>query len=143
MKPGKHNDLTETHPLFPSGGWEGFYTYAFGPGTERHSMAFVLHFQNNQVNGAGSDDVGAFSWRGRYDREQLQCQMTKYYYARHTVFYDGQVDENGIWGTWSIGEYFTGGFHIWPKAGEENEAAAEVTADEEKTTMPNLSNPFL
>ncbi len=51
--------------------------------------------------------------------------MTKFY-ATHTVFYDGQVDENGIWGTWTIGGYFSGGFHIWPKAEAENEAAIEA-----------------
>ncbi len=63
MKPNKNNDLSETHPLFPSGDWEGFYTYAFGPGADRHSMAFHLDFQNNQVSGAGGDDVGPFRWR--------------------------------------------------------------------------------
>ena len=125
MKPDKNNDLSETHPLFPSGDWEGFYTYVFGPGADRHPMAFLLDFQNNQVSGAGGDDVGPFRWRGQYDKEALRCQMTKYY-ATHTVFYDGQVDENGIWGTWTIGGYFSGGFHIWPKAEAENEAATEA-----------------
>ncbi len=142
MKTSGDHSPSETHPLFPSGDWEGFYTYAFGPGAERHPMVFHLDFKNGTVNGAGSDDIAPFRWRGHYDKEALRCQMTKYY-ASHTVFYDGQVDENGIWGRWTIGGYFSGGFHIWPKAGEEKEAAAEVAAEEEKATMPNLSNPFL
>lgn len=140
MPSKENNEVVETHHLFPSGEWEGFYTYAHGPGAERHIMSFILQFQNNVVTGNGGDDVGPFSWRGQYDKENLRCQMTKYYNT-HTVFYDGQVDENGIWGTWTIGDYFRGGFHIWPKIDLENaaiegkEAAPETYSSLEKIVV--------
>ena len=51
-------------------------------------------------------------------------KMTKYY-ATHTVFYDGNVDENGIWGNWEITPSMRGGFHLWPK---KNEETAQVEA---------------
>lgn len=119
------SDVTfENHPLFPSGEWEGFYTYAYGPGAEQHAMSIFLNFQNNQVSGGGGDDVGAFSWRGAYDVKKLVCQMTKHY-ATHTVHYNGQVDESGIWGSWTISDWLKGGFHIWPKNNANNEALEE------------------
>jgi hypothetical protein len=104
---------TETHHLFPSGEWEGFYTYEFGPSAQRHWMSFVLHFQDGSITGEGGDDVAAFLWRGKYDTAALTCRMTKTY-PSHVVDYQGNVDENGIWGTWRI-YYAHGGFHIWPK----------------------------
>ena len=108
----------ETHPLFPSGEWEGFYTYSFGPSADQHKMAFFLDFQNNLVKGTGSDDVGGFFWEGSYDKESLTCKVIKSY-ATHTVSYRGHVDENGIWGTWEMA-FLKGGFHIWPKGNEES-----------------------
>ncbi len=130
----QHDDTDETHSLYPSGEWEGFFTYAFGPGAERHPMHFILRFKNNAVTGSGGDEVGPFHWRGLYDKEQLRCQMTKYY-TSHTVFYDGQVDENGIWGTWNIRGYFSGGFHIWPKNSGENNAEAETVQETVQETI--------
>lgn len=120
MNSSKNNNLQETHPLFPSGEWEGFYIYTILSG-HRGKMAFSLNFKDGIVEGSGSDNVGAFNWRGDYDKEGLRCRMTKYY-ASHTVFYDGHVDENGIWGTWTISEHWKGGFHIWPKGIEEEMA---------------------
>lgn len=124
-------DPPETHPLFPSGEWEGFYTYEYGPNAQRHLMSFTLRFQANVVTGSGSDDVATFRWEGTYDTAQLCCKMTKRYLS-HTVFYDGNVDENGIWGTWNIRNFMKGGFHIWPKA------TAENFAEEEKESIPDI-----
>ena len=118
--------MAETHPLFPSGPWEGFYTYHMGPDAHRHHMHFTLSFDAGIVTGGGGDDVGGFSWRGHYDKAALTCDMVKHY-ATHTVLYQGQVDENGIWGVWRIGDNFSGGFHIWPKAGEEEAVEEAVT----------------
>ena len=124
MDPLDLNNASETHPLFPSGEWEGFYTYAQGPGAEQFKMYFSLNFANNEVSGGGSDNVGPFVWKGIYDTQGLWCKMTKYY-ATHTVFYDGNVDENGIWGSWEIPPWSKGGFHLWPK---KNEESAQVEA---------------
>lgn len=124
-----NNNQQETHPLFPSGEWEGFYKYTF-TFLPKGEMSFLLHFENGIITGTGSDDVGAFSWRGTYDKEELRCQMTKKY-GTHSVFYDGHVDENGIWGTWKLSDFTKGGFHIWPKKGGEEEEEEEVVAEEE------------
>lgn len=121
----------ETNPLFPSGEWEGFYTHAFGPDARRHKMSFALTFKNAKVSGSGIDDVNRFSWRGSYDTERLRCWMQKRY-PTHTVFYDGYVDQNGIWGSWEIPPYCRGGFHIWPKG------LSEGLTIEDKETVPEF-----
>lgn len=107
------NDQLETHPHFPSGNWEGFYLEQGA----KQPVACVLEFKQGVVTGRGSDPVGAFDWSGTYDREEGTCTMTKQYLGRHQVIYRGHVDENGIWGQWSIrgqGE----GFHHWPQKRE-------------------------
>lgn len=128
-----HDETDETHPLFPSGEWEGFYTYATGPGAERFPMSLVLYFRDGAVSGEGVDLIGPFHWRGHYDKENLLCHITKYYLT-HAVYYDGHVDENGIWGMWNIGESWRGGFHIWPKregqAAEQQEQAAKTRQEQ-------------
>ncbi|MFB2918625.1 MULTISPECIES: hypothetical protein [Aerosakkonema] len=115
----KAEENLETHSLFPSGEWEGFYTHEFGPYARQHMMSFTLTFKKGSVRGSGIDDVNRFTWRGNYDKEKLRCWMNKGY-PSHTVFYDGYVDQNGIWGTWVIPPYYQGGFHIWPKKLGEN-----------------------
>ncbi len=108
-------DINESHPLLPSGEWEGFYTYAFGAAAPRHQMAFTLEFWNGIISGHGSDELDVFSWRGSYDKKVMSCKITKSYYA-YSVHYEGYIDENGIWGTWTISEKkLKGGFHIWHK----------------------------
>ncbi|MEL7120976.1 MAG: hypothetical protein AAFO07_16105 [Bacteroidota bacterium] len=126
-----NNSTSETHHLFPSGEWEGFYTYAYGPTAVKHPMSIILNFANGVVSGAGNDDVGPFSWDGAYDLEALTCKMNKFY-PSHSVYYDGRVDENGIWGTWFL-SFGSGGFHIWPKSNgnkEEEEEEESVMVEE-------------
>lgn len=141
MKTPTSDQSFETHALFPSGEWEGFYLYAFGPNCSRHMMSFSLDFQNNEVHGAGGDDVGPFQWAGHYDTNTMECSMVKFY-ATHRVIYEGKVDENGIWGTWHIPPFAKGGFHIWPKkSGEElEEAAIEMQVTE--VAQPISDNPI-
>ena len=114
--------MTEQHPLFPSGEWEGFYTY--GVGGRKGDMQLTLEFSDQKVRGSGADPIGAFRFDGKYDIAAGTCQMTKRYLGQHSVYYDGMADENGIWGKWKIDGDWTGGFHIWPKktSGEEEEA---------------------
>ena len=80
---------TETHPLFPSGEWEGFYDY--GPGSAKHRMDIVLLFSDSWVSGGGTDDVNLFRWEGSYDTEKLTCSMNKLY-PTHSVYYKGEVE---------------------------------------------------
>jgi len=134
-------DSAEGHPFFPSGEWEGFYQY--GPNTGKHRMACHLNFCEQVVTGYGSDDVGAFGWKGTYDTEAGTCQMTKQYIGRHQVYYEGYADENGIWGTWHIPPSFGGGFHLWPKAGETFEVAEEAEAELIETAELEKASPSL
>ncbi|MEO0732318.1 MAG: hypothetical protein AAFZ52_05760 [Bacteroidota bacterium] len=117
---------SERHPHFPSGEWEGHYTY--GPGSEKHPMAFRLNFAEGSVSGAGSDDVGPFTWNGHYDTQSLVVQMVKKYRGAHEVYYDGRADTNGIYGGWRL-IFSRGGFHIWPKALGEEFVTEEVTEE--------------
>ena len=112
----KKQERSETHQRFPSGDWEGFYTYASGPQAEKHQMQCQLNFKAGRIHGVGNDDVGPFSWKGAYNKQLMECAMTKTYRSKAPVKYQGYVDENGIWGTWTIGQLATGGFHLWPKA---------------------------
>ncbi|MDO1451069.1 hypothetical protein Q0590_32645 [Rhodocytophaga aerolata] len=112
----------EMHPLFPSGEWEGFYSYYPG---DKHLMQCSFTFCNALITGRGNDDIGSFSWKGVYNTAVLSCSMTKFY-SSHTVFYTGEVDENGIWGNWDIDGIWRGGFHLWPKTKQENQHAQKV-----------------
>jgi hypothetical protein len=110
---------------FPSGPWTGFYNYHPG---DRHRMELELTFAQGALAGSGLDDVGRFFVRGRYDAGSGECHWTKTYPGSHDVFYRGFREGKGIWGTWEIGVWSRGGFHIWPRAageGESEEAQAE------------------
>lgn len=104
--------LDETHPLLPSGTWEGFYTYQLGPDADKHPMKNTITFRKGKMSGGGSDDVSTYSWKGTYYLDGLICKMDKRY-SSHKVAYSGEIDENGIWGTWTL-KNISGGFHIWP-----------------------------
>ncbi|UZR96185.1 hypothetical protein [Chondrinema litorale] len=121
------NDKMEMHPDFPSGDWEGFYIQF----NVKYKMECNLEFKNGQIKGGGSDGIGSFCWSGSYDKETGTVTMTKTYSGAHSVYYKGHADENGIWGTWRIESYFTGGFHIWPKKQGNENAKEEVNAVEE------------
>ena len=117
--------------LFPSGPWTGFYNYAPG---DRHRMDLRLAFAGGRMTGEGSDDVGRFTIRGRYDTAMRECYWTKSYASAHDVFYRGFREGKGIWGTWEITAFLHGGFHIWPRQAGEGEshaasAASAVPAD--------------
>lgn len=118
---------SETHPHFPSGEWEGFYTYPNSNAKDK--MGTTLEFSNGKVSGSGSDPIGAFAWSGHYDVKAETCHMTKFYMGKHVVYYDGYADENGIWGSWTISNNWRGKFHIWPKG--RGQFGEEVAAMEE------------
>jgi hypothetical protein len=106
--------MTEQHPHFPSGEWEGFYNDPLGS-HPKGEMAMTPDFSNGHISGSGSDPVGAYHWTGTYDTKAETCQLTKTYVGAHSVEYSGYADENGIWGKWAIKRWRSGEFHIWPK----------------------------
>ena len=129
--PLKSDNSSEMHPHFPSGEWEGFFVYFRGG--EQYKMAFHLNFKDGMVTGSGADAVNAFTWKGKYSLEDFTCRMVKSY-PTHQVFYDGRADENGIWGLWKM-DFFTGGFHIWPKGNGVGKAVEEVEKVSESITV--------
>jgi hypothetical protein len=114
---------------FSSGPWTGFYIYS---NNRRERMDLALTFKEGLVTGSGSDPVGFFTIRGRYDAETNEARWTKTYPGRHDVAYRGYRDARGIWGTWEIRTRFglstRGGFHIWPEA-QEGSATAHAEAE--------------
>ncbi len=110
---------------FSSGPWVGFYNS--GPG-DRHRMDLRLDFGVGSISGDGNDNVGRFLIRGTYDSVNRECYWTKTYPGSHDVYYRGFREGKGIWGTWEIGIFAHGGFHIWPK-GEHDPETETVGAE--------------
>lgn len=124
----------ETDPRFPSGPWTGFFLQRAIPG--RHMMEMHLAFQNGTMTGEGRDWVGRFYMRGRYSTEDGKCYWNKRYVGKHDVYYQGYNEGKGIWGTWEIGAFDRGGFHIWPEGMHDATAVtlhaeADVPVEEE------------
>lgn len=88
-------------------------------------MDLHLQFANGNMSGDGNDDVGRFAIKGQYDEASSECTFHKSYIGAHTVFYRGFREGKGIWGTWEIGNFARGGFHIWPKRAGESETDVE------------------
>jgi hypothetical protein len=107
---------------FPSGPWCGFYTY--DSDGDRHRMDLSLGFGR----GEGTDDIGPFVVRGRYDPTSKECHWTKTYVGMHDVFYLGIRQRKGIHGTWEVGQA-AGGFKIWPLASGAGDEDAELEGD--------------
>ena len=114
-------------------------------------MEIELQFRESMIEGSGIDDVASFTWKGKYNLNQQKLFMTKTY-PTHRVYYSGQIDENGIWGTWKLDvntyefpaeltasifaglrDLLTGGFHIWPvkQKSTSNKAAMEAVTESE------------
>jgi len=93
-------------------------------------MRLHLTFANGVISGDGNDDIGRFFIKGRYD-SQSECHWAKTYVGAHDVFYRGFREGKGIWGTWEIGNFARGGFHIWPKRAGDSESVveSEIAAD--------------
>ena len=77
------------------------------------------------MTGDGNDDIGRFLIKGCYDSKSAESHWTKTYVGAHDVFYSGFREGKGIWGTWEIGNFARGGFHIWPKRAGDSESVVE------------------
>lgn len=138
-----NHNTTEQHPNLPSGEWEGLYKYPapLQGMFEEGKMSFVIDFCNGGIIGFGSDQVGGYTWKGSYNTDKMQCWIIKSY-TTHSIEYEGNIDENGIWGFWLTGnDRFKGTFHIWPK-GKEVEEVSEARKEEvmgvKKTMVKSL-----
>jgi len=148
------NQEEESNPLLPSGDWDGFFCYNHTP--KQYKMVIELAFGNNLISGSGIDDVAPFTWLGKYNLENYKIKMTKSY-PTHKVYYMGNVDENGIWGTWKITldnynipddlkdildvalkKEHNGGFHIWPKKQKTETNSNELKQQHESQKLKDL-----
>ena len=96
--------------MYPSGPWRGYWDQpAFG----RQPMNdLVLRFDRGVVEGEGRDFVGRFTFLGNYDNRG-NVLMMKQYLGKHRVLYRGVYDGEGtLFGTWSIGNRFSGLFAL-------------------------------
>lgn len=153
------SDSFESHKFLPSGHWEGFYCYNKSP--NQHKMKVNLYFSKNKVSGSGIDDINSFKWAGKYNLKDYQITMTKIY-PTHSILYNGNIDENGIWGIWNNDEaiskislnreiisafkkafedQITGGFHIWPK--RKNDFREEYIEGEELIKSSKLEEIYI
>ena len=126
---------------FPSGPWTGFYNYS---PKDKHRMDLHLDFANGNMSGDGNDDIGRFVIKGKYDEPARECTFHKTYVGAHTVSYRGFREGKGIWGTWDIGVFEHGGFHIWPlgqEAGDQEAKAAEEPQPVEQSAKPAVPTP--
>jgi len=109
--------VVEKDERFPSGPWVGFWLQK--PHTGRQWMRdLALTFADGAVSGSGSDWVGPFEIRGRYDTQSGACKLVKHYVGMHSVMYNGHNDGDGqwLWGVWTMDHSGDrGGFHLWPK----------------------------
>ena len=97
-------------------------------------MDLALTFGKGVIIGEGNDNIGAFVVRGRYDANTKECHWTKSYVGQHDVFYRGFREAKYIWGNWDIRE-ISGGFKIWPLAGEGD---PEVETEEQEQPVDGL-----
>ena len=98
--------------MYPSGLWRGYWEQ---PIYGRQLMNdFTLRFADGVVEGEGRDIVGRFIIAGTYD-DRGAVVLVKQYLGRHRVYYRGAYDGEGIiFGTWSIGEFWSGPFALSP-----------------------------
>jgi len=98
---------------FNSGEWNGFYIEKNRAG--KGWMHLYLSFENGEIKGEGTDYVGPWVAKGKYDESTGQCAWVKQYLNKHQVEYQGICGENGIEGKWTL-PFSTGPFHIWPRS---------------------------
>ena len=157
MKPDSQHQLYEDHPLLPSGQCEGFYCYHYN--NVEHRIKTSLNFNEGKVLGSGVDDIAHFTLLGDYDIDKLKLVMLKSY-TSHKVLYQGDIDENGIWGTWRIDHKLdqiiskmsssrksaylresVGGFHLWPSS--KSQQNASQATNEEYQVLQKLINHII
>lgn len=88
-------------------------------------MDLSLEFGRGMITGEGTDDIGPFVVRGRYDAKSRECHWTNTYVGMHDVFYLGIRQRKGIHGTWEVRQT-AGGFRVWPLASGADGDEAEL-----------------
>jgi hypothetical protein len=116
---------------FPSGPWTGFYQYNNG---QKGNQDLTLSFDRGRVTGVGVDELGNFLIEGSYDDSSKEANWVKTFPNSHAIEYRGFREGSvpGIWGTWTVGPNWTGGFHIWPLS----ETLLDPEEEQEKQSLP-------
>lgn len=80
-------------------------------------MHLTLQFEGNIIRGAGIDGPGPFAIIGTCDAASAQLKFAKAYIGKHTVNYEGALQNDEITGTWSLtqnGRLMQGQMRLWP-----------------------------
>jgi hypothetical protein len=120
QKANVENSSNESDPRFPSGVWIGWFKQL-----RKFSMQVDMTFRNGAIVATGTDEqIGKFTYTGRYSLDDGRCSWTKVYQSRpHAsaqVDYNGFNEGKGIWGDWEFPElknfaHGHGGFCLWPE----------------------------
>jgi hypothetical protein len=123
-----------SNAIFLSGEWVGFYTYQTKPA--QLPMHLTLLFDQGAVTGSGLDNPGAFLIEGRYDEFTQRAALEKRYLGKHTVKYEGQLENGDLVGTWCLSQMkegrsvtMEGKFRLWPLPSDlygEDEPLADI-----------------
>lgn len=129
-----------TPNFLPDGPWTGFYEEYAKDGN--FPMSCTLTFVDGLISGSGSDEVGTFTFSGTYTTSDYKVTMRKTYHT-HSLLYEGDADENGIWGKWSFPamKFVSAGFHIWPKKGETESIEEELAIEEAIEDLLEVEEP--
>ena len=129
-----------TPNFLPDGPWTGFYEEYDKDGN--FPMSCTLTFTDGIISGSGSDEVGTFTFSGTYTTSDYKVTMRKTYHT-HSLLYEGNADENGIWGKWSFPalKFVSAGFHIWPKKGEAESIKEALEVEEAIEELLEVEEP--
>lgn len=96
--------------------WRGAWTYFEIP--QLHPMHFQLTRTADRLEGAGTDQVGEFTFTGVPGRENGAWTLTKRYVGQHEVRYEATETDGGLVGRWFLQGVCGGSFALWPGSSE-------------------------
>merc|ERR1712151_789718 len=88
---------------------EGWYSQF---GTKQYMDFYTFIRRQDEIRGAGSDNVGEFDIMGRFKDKHFK--FVKQYRGQHAVYYKGKLKKGVMTGTWEIPGNCDGKFNIQP-----------------------------
>ena len=91
------------------GGYGGMGMGGYGGRPRTYSIDFNLHVDTNGVFGLDKDSEGVFVIRGQYNNNDFVMQFTKQYLGGNTIYYKGNMTNDGKYWVVSGNWQFAGG----------------------------------
>jgi len=95
----------------PSGLWNGYFRRSYS--TVRHKQTLKLYFNESELIGTGSDDIGRFFIRGSFLDNEANY-IKEYDIGGCMVKYVGFWLRSSFSGMWFIHASCKGFFRLWP-----------------------------